>query len=370
MKKYSSFFILFFLLIPHTVLADVICLKFGNKIEGVIEKETDDAVTIVLSIGSLTYPKAQIESISKSGDEENAKLKEKWKLQKQQQEAKREEQRRFAAEQEAKGLILYKGQWVTKDEYEKLTKPEIEDEKDKKVRYVFEPNIELPPRQKKSPSEGMQHEELLGKVTLMKLKSNPEQTYYLYLPKDYTSSKQWPLFIGIHGINADGNQAIDLWKEFADPEGFILACPSFKNGYQRLEYATDYRMIDIIGELKKDFRIDGKKIFIEGFSGGAQFTHRFVFRHTECVQAASIIAAGSYDNPAYSGKAKGIKFLVMVGEDDFGRLDATKKFAEQLKEKGYKVKFKSFPGVGHEVCGEAKKFTIDLFREMRDEENR
>lgn len=361
-NKLLYFLIVLFLLIPRMILADIIYLKAGGSVECVIEKETEYEVTAVVNVGKLVYPKALITSISKSSDEDNAKLKEKWQIQKQQQEAKREEERKFAAEQEAKGLILYKGQWITKDEYESLNKPEVEETK--KVKYVSEPPIPLPPKNKKPSFKDAQCKDLLGKSTLRNLKNQSSQTYYLYLPKDYIPTKKWPLFIGIHGYMADGNQAMDLWRSFADPEGFILVCPSFKEGYQRLEYGTDNRMIDIIKELEKEFQIDEKKIFMAGFSGGAQFTHRFALRHPEYINSAVVLAAGSYNYPANSASAKRIKFLVGVGANDSERLEITKKFAEQLKNNGYQVKFEIFPNVGHEVPPAAKQLTIELFREM------
>lgn len=362
MKKYFPFFIFLFLLIPRMISADVIHLKAGGSVECVIEKETDYEVTAVVNVGKLAYPKALIASISRASDEDNAKLKEKWQTQKQQQESKREEERKFAAEQEAKGFILYKGQWFTKEEYEELTKPKVEESK--KVKHVSEPTITLPPKNKKPSSEDTQYKDLLGKSTLRNLKSQSSQTYYLYLPKGYIPTKKWPLFIGIHGYMADGNQAMDLWRGFADPEGFILVCPSFKEGYQRLEYATDNRMIDIIKELEKEFQIDEKKVFMAGFSGGAQFTHRFALRHPEYINSAIVLAAGSYDYPANSASAKRIKFLVGVGANDSERLEITKKFAEQLKNNGYQVKFEIFPNVGHEAPPAAKQLAIELFREM------
>lgn len=267
----------------------------------------------------------------------------------------------MAAEQEAKGFIFYKGKWITKDEYDKLTKPEVKETK--KAKYVFEPITTLPPKPKKISSPSNNYQDKLGKVSNLSLKDNKFQSYYLYLPKNYTEDKEWPLFIGVHGYMADANQAMDLWKGFADTEGFILVCPNFKDGYQRLEYASDYRLIDVIKETQKDFRMDKEKILLAGFSGGGMFVSRFVFRHPNIVRAASIMSARWYDLYSIKSSVK-TDFLVTVGEDDTERIKDAKKFTEKLKEKGYNVKFKTFPNVGHWVCDEAKRLTIELFREM------
>lgn len=214
-------------------------------------------------------------------------------------------------------------------------------------------------------SKKFDHKEFVGRTTLRKAKGIASESYYIYVPKDYSPSKKWPLFIGVHAYTFNGMQAIGFWRQYADPEGFILVCPNFRDGYQGLGSGSVGQMKDILIEVKKDFNIDNKKVLITGFSAGAQFAHRFIILYPEYFQAASIMAAGSYNKPSRSRAAKHIKFLVMVGEADGERFGITKRYARWLEEEGYDVKFRPFGCVGHEVSLEEKQLTIELFREMR-----
>lgn len=58
--------------------ADIIHLKNGNKVEGVIQEETDRGVAIELDIGTMDFAHREIESIERSSAEEAEALKESW----------------------------------------------------------------------------------------------------------------------------------------------------------------------------------------------------------------------------------------------------------------------------------------------------
>ena len=225
-------------------------------------------------------------------------------------------------------------------------------------------NTDIPYLLTKGVVKNIDYKKLAGKTTLRKAKGKEDESYYIYLPKDYSPSTKWPLFVGVHAYSFDGSQAIAFWKPYADSKGFILVCPNFRDGYQGLGSGSVGQMKDIFEEVKKDFKIDDKKVLMTGFSAGAQFAHRFIMQHPEYVQAVSIMAAGSYNKPNYSASAKHIKFLVMVGSNDDTRVEITRKYAQWLQEEGYDVKFKICGGVGHEVCSEEKQSTIKLFEEM------
>ncbi|MDP8261423.1 MAG: dienelactone hydrolase family protein [Candidatus Kappaea frigidicola] len=352
MLRKIFFLLLFFISICFSSSADVVHLKNGNKMESIILEDKPDEIIMQLNIGTVVFNHNQIEKVERWSEEENQSLEERWL---------REREERKKEIEEIKSTRPAKTQITEKTE-------EIQEKKvkKKKVKYVIEPVVTRPPRRKKISSNYMDYEDLLNKTTLMKLKRNPDQTYYIYLPKKYSPSKEWPLFIGIHGLMADGKQAMDLWKGFADKEGFILVCPNLPDGYPLLRNNADKQMIDIIEEVRKNFRIDKEKVFMTGFSGGAQFLSRFVFKRRNVVRAASIISGRWFDLSIITSSVK-TDFLVTVGANDKARISDSRKLAERLKDKKYDVKFKISPGAGHWVCDEAKELTIELFREMKSQ---
>lgn len=333
------FFILFFITIYPLVFADTIHLKDGNKIEGIIFIETTDKVIVQVNIGHLTFNRAQIDSIEKSSDEENQVLKEKWQRGK-------EEQERLSKE--------LKPLQVKQEEPPKPAKEKAPELKAKPKE---------PPKPKTVSKDISRFKSKLGQAIKFELSSDKSQVYFVYLPKDYSKDKKWPLFIGVHGLTANGMQAISDWMPYIDEEGYILVCPTFPDGYQKLEYNTDNKMLEIIKEVRFKYRIDEKKIFMSGFSAGGMFVSRFVFRHPDVVSGASIMSARWFDPLGLKSRTK-TKFLVTIGENDTERINDSAAFAKSLQGYGYDVEFKTFPGVGHWMCEEARQETLRLYREI------
>lgn len=58
--------------------ADMIRLKNGNKVEGIIIEERNGAVTVQLDAGTITFSPAEIESIQRSDDVQRAALEKRW----------------------------------------------------------------------------------------------------------------------------------------------------------------------------------------------------------------------------------------------------------------------------------------------------
>jgi len=62
--------------------ADVIRLKNGNKVEGIIIEERDGTVTVQLDAGTMIFSPEEIKSVERSDDAEKAALEKRWKEEK------------------------------------------------------------------------------------------------------------------------------------------------------------------------------------------------------------------------------------------------------------------------------------------------
>jgi hypothetical protein len=185
--------------------------------------------------------------------------------------------------------------------------------------------------------------------------------YYLYVPKAYTTDREWPLFVGIHGAGGTGLDCWNLWQKYADEEGFILLCPSIPGDasgfYQDVGENTVW---SAIGEVKKEYRVK-QQMFMSGFSAGAFFIQGFTYHYPQYVNGLSILSAGVYLHPKMFINL--VPMVVVIGDaDNSDALQASSIFATNLQKFGFDIQYVVLPNVGHTVTREGIDLTIDLFR--------
>ena len=145
------------------------------------------------------------------------------------------------------------------------------------------------------------------------------------------------------------------------PPGAQLSAPESAPATDR-RVAPPARPRTMIVETQARYAIDRDRVFVTGFSGGAQFAHRFAFRYPSQICGVSVMSAGSYDPPPR--RARLVPFAVSVGETDTERTALALWFARELKRAGYEVRYETFPGIGHHMSGDAIELTMDLFRDV------
>lgn len=174
-------------------------------------------------------------------------------------------------------------------------------------------------------------------------RAHPSLDYFLYLPEGYMYSGR--ILVSVHGISRNAQEHIELMSAFADRYGVVLVAPLFDaevfSDYQRLGRKgagprADLALIRMLNEIGMRTGLDTSQVDMFGFSGGAQFAHRFAYAHSQRVRSLVLGSAGWYTMPndslSYpygSADAKGLDavrlncvaaarlpILVMVGECD------------------------------------------------------
>jgi len=116
-----------------------------------------------------------------------------------------------------------------------------------------------------------------------------------------------PLVVAIHGISRDAKEMAELLLPEARARDYALLAPHFEpaayDDYQRLGRRgrgarADLALIEAWKRLEAAADCEFGPIYLLGFSGGAQFAHRFVMAHPGRVDAATIASAGWYTDPA------------------------------------------------------------------------
>ncbi|MFK2825210.1 carbohydrate binding domain-containing protein [Bacillus sp. B190/17] len=219
-----------------------------------------------------------------------------------------------------------------------------------------------------------------------------DTTYYMYTPEKVNANT--PILVSIHGIGRNTEEHSNFYVPYAKKMGFIVVAPLFPESkfpdYQTLGQGSDKKLIDIINDVKARTGSKVSKINLSGYSGGAQFAHRFMMRYPEKVERLAIGAAGWYTFPdANRNYWQGLKYssevgtmnpaeflkvpsFVIVGElddENEGTYNTRKSITEQQgagryargqnwikamqtesKKYGYNTpyEFKGLPGVGHD----------------------
>ena len=116
---------------------DLLSLSEGRKLEGVIVQEAKSQIRVQVSWqGYVTVDRSSVVSVTRGGKEDNARLLGQWRrdfLVDQNRERKKSS---FEAAQRAKGLVMYKGSWISQAELASIQSKQKEEQtrKEKEAR--------------------------------------------------------------------------------------------------------------------------------------------------------------------------------------------------------------------------------------------
>ena len=138
------------------------------------------------------------------------------------------------------------------------------------------------------------------------LGADPRVGYRLCVPRNYDprAATRHPLLVAVHGSMREDHAA--PFEALAQSTGAIVLAPVFPGGlaapndldaykFLRFEgFACDLLLLAMIREVAGKYRLDGggDRFVLSGFSGGAQFAHRFLYLHPGRLRAVSLGAPG------------------------------------------------------------------------------
>jgi len=195
-----------------------------------------------------------------------------------------------------------------------------------------------------------------------KLKADPTQEYYLYLPKGHDPAKPCWLFVAVHDAKGSGAGALGF-KSIATEGGGIVLAPTFKGDFHDPSKGSGKRLMAIIREVGAACRLR-PKLFIAGFGQGAAFAHRFALANAPLVLGCAAHSADRWAAP--NPRARSVPFLVTCGRNDRkpNRLAAAQKFAKALKDRKFEVTGRWLRGVRHSFSAKARELTKDFFYKL------
>ncbi|HKR62273.1 MAG TPA: PHB depolymerase family esterase [Thermoanaerobaculia bacterium] len=146
-----------------------------------------------------------------------------------------------------------------------------------------------------------------------------ERTYSIFVPDGVDTAKPMPLLITLHGSGRNGASLVDKWKPLAAKSGIIVAGPDSINSAEWSAPEDGPQLLfDLVETLKKEYPIDGRRVYLFGHSGGACFALQMGLLESEYF-AAVAIHAGSLHPSIYtlpSRASRKIPFSLFVGTKD------------------------------------------------------
>ena len=190
-----------------------------------------------------------------------------------------------------------------------------------------------------SPLSGRDQRE---RVRQRRVVSDRSIRYLHYVPAGLPRSDL--VLVAVHGISRNAMEHAEAFQSLADRLGCHLIAPQFDRstfrdfqllGLSERGRRADHALQSMLADLRR-FGVDADaRLVLSGYSGGAQFAHRYAMAHPRRVSALLVAAAGWYTVPDAAlpyprgcgvGEGAGVAFdplallrmpvLVLVGDRD------------------------------------------------------
>jgi pimeloyl-ACP methyl ester carboxylesterase len=144
--------------------------------------------------------------------------------------------------------------------------------------------------------------------------TDPTQTYTLYLPSTYGTSREWPLLL-VFDPGARAARAADIFRIAAERFGWIVAASeNSRNGpWEPTLRAVNAMWPALLGS----YAVDQRRVYTAGHSGGATVAW-LVAQQTG--QIAGVIASGQPNPESQIAKDKRFAWFGSAGHSDFNFL--------------------------------------------------
>jgi dienelactone hydrolase len=167
---------------------------------------------------------------------------------------------------------------------------------------------------------------------------NPEQSYALYLPSNYSPQRYWPILYSFDPA-ARGAFPLQIQKEAAERYGYILAASNNShNGPMKPQLEAAKAMVE---DTRTRFAVDDRRTYFTGFSGGARVAALLALA---CKCAAGVLLSGA-GFPVGNPPARETPFATFsaIGKNDFNYMEVIP-LQEQLEKTGYPHWVRFFDG--------------------------
>jgi predicted peptidase len=208
---------------------------------------------------------------------------------------------------------------------------------------------------------GVRSEESRGFLNrVFKDASGQEAKYVLFVPHDYRRDKAYPLVLFLHGLGESGSDgrrqaAVGLGPAIKRQEKsfeFLTIFPQSRHRTWRPDSEDGRRALDIMAEVRKEYRIDPARVYLTGLSMGGYGTWGIAIRYPDRWAAIVPICGGG--DPKQVDRIKDVPcWCFHGGADKTVPVARSREMIDALKAAGGHPLYTEYPGVGHKSWDQA-----------------
>jgi len=208
--------------------------------------------------------------------------------------------------------------------------------------------------------------------------------YFLHIPAGYDGSQPYGL---ITFINASARMELPAgWEQVLEEKKLIFVAP--QNAGNDVPTLSPRLGLGVAGAqaMMRDYKIDPKRVYVSGFSGGARCATILGFYASdlfsgvialcganfhEAVPRKEATGEGEYGvQPATANEVRDakrkVRFAIITGETDWRRGNIADVFHGGYEKQKFQARLWEVPGLGHAICGpETLKEAVEFLEETK-----
>lgn len=186
--------------------------------------------------------------------------------------------------------------------------------------------------------------------------------YGFYVPENYDSTKTYPLLTYLHGWSANYSVYLNWYdKDFQAEHPCFVYTPKTPttwadwSGWWDQLTAPMTAAVHVMDSLISVYSVDTNRLYVYGISMGGEGTFDLLHKFPDKFAAAMSVCGGG--QPFWAENIAKTPFWMFHGSaDDINPPKLTEQVYEELVKIGaQKMRYKSYPGYGHEIWGLAER---------------
>lgn len=172
------------------------------------------------------------------------------------------------------------------------------------------------------------------------------------------------VLVVLPGVNGDGGKYLEerAWTRFAAERNWALVGATFVSPENLLKCNCGYYDVAeesgaMLLEALRRVGLQGKTVYLYGFSGGARFAARFADSYPGMVGGFAALGLGEIPEPTLKGGPCGV---VICGADD-PRVGASLTWFKHARSKDWRLAWVEVPGLGHVRSATVEEFVRQWF---------